>query len=228
MDRSLQKLLKKSEVIRQEQRENFQRLEEQLEKQRRNEDEVITVEITFHDTDTRLSLTGKLKQSEDCTATLEDVGRVICRVIKGDGVGKGYGSRHADIYRCISKGTLVQSFYGIAKLNGRQFAVMEDLQDNPTIAAAIKSNDQYEPLACIRFAYELAHTVAYLHSVGIVIKNISDTNVVVVKTEDGGGIRPRLMNLEQARRVSTKTFSVVGAQTRHDIDFRIDCRCNSI
>src|SRR5258708_2856203 len=54
----------------------------------------------------------------------------------------------------------------------------------------------------LRLAYELANTVAYLHSVGIIVKNISDTNVVVVKLEGGSRLQPRLTNLEQARRVS--------------------------
>jgi hypothetical protein len=199
---SLQELLTKSDDIAQQQRENFQRLEYQLEMQKQNKDEIVDVHISFRDGDPSLEITGQLDESDDCTATLQGIGRVICKQIKGDDIRSGWGSRHAEIYQCISIGTLVQSFYGIAELHGKRFAVMQDLRDDQTLAAAIESHDSYEPLAYIRFAYELANTVAYLHSVGIIVKNISDTNVVVVKLEGGSRLQPRLTNLEQARRVS--------------------------
>jgi serine/threonine protein kinase len=197
----LEELHAKYDDITQQNRENLRRLEYQLEKQAQNKDEIVAVRISFRDGDPRLEITGQLEES-DYTAVLQGCGRVICKEIRSDDIRSGWGSRHVEIYQCISIGTFVQSFYGIAELDGKCFAVMEDFRNDQTIAAAIESRDTYGPLACIRFAYELANTVAYLHSVGIIIKNISDTNVVVVKLEGGSRLQPRLTNLEQARRVS--------------------------
>jgi serine/threonine protein kinase len=198
----LEELHVKHDNIAHQHQENLRHLEYQLDKQKQNKDEVVTVDISFRDGDPRLEITGRLDESDDYAAILRGCGRVICQEIRSDDKQSGGGSRHVEIYHCISIGTFVQSFYGIAELDGKRFAVMQDIRNDQTIAAAIESRDAYDPLTCIRFAYELASTVAYLHSVGIIIKNISDTNVIVVKLEGGRRIQPRLTNLEQARRVS--------------------------
>lgn len=201
---NLEKLLTKSDRIAQQQIQNYKLLEKEIQQQ--DEDEIVAVQISFRRGDPRLKIIGK-ENSSDYSAVLQDVGPVICKEIKSDEIREGWGSRHAEIYRCISKGTLVQSFYGIAELDGIRYAVMEDLRNDQTLAAAIESHD-FEPLARIHFAYELANTVAYLHSVGIIIKNLSDINVVVIKL--GGRLQPRLANLEQARTVSNRDLPMIG------------------
>lgn len=111
------------------------------------------------------------------------------------------GSRHVEIYRRISVGALVQSFYGICERNGKKYAVVEDLRNEPTLAAAVKSNllPNDSPTR-LRIAYDLANTIAYFHSVGILIKSLSDETVVLRRLE-GGNLQPCLTNLETARMV---------------------------
>ena len=221
MRESLETLITKSDEIAQAQRANFHRLETHLKSQQQNADEVVAIRIAFRDGDPRLCITSQLEGSDDYRGMLEDVGPVICQEVKSDEVRGEWGSRHTEIYQCISNGTFVQAFYGVAEHRGKRFAVMQDLTGNKTLAAAIQSQTtSYQRLASLRFAYELAHAVAYLHSVGIVIKNLSDTNVVVIELE-GGRLQPCLTNLEQARRVRRAWLALT------EFDSPITTRCRS-
>ena len=125
------------------------------------------------------------------------------------------GSRHVEIYKRISVGALVQSFYGICERNGKKYAVMEDLRNQPTLAVAIESkllpNDGSTRM---RIAYDLANTIAYLHSVGIIIKSMSD-DTVVLRRLDGGTFQPCLTNLETARMVRIPSYDRWVITTRH-------------
>ena len=125
------------------------------------------------------------------------------------------GSRHVEVYKRISVGALVQSFYGICERNGKKYAVMEDLRNQPTLAVAIKSNllPNDSPTRT-RIAYDLANTLAYLHSVGIIIKSMSDDNVVLRKL-DGGNFQPCLTNLETARMVRVPSYNRQIIAARH-------------
>ena len=147
-----------------------------------------------------------LGESQNLLASLKDVGRVICKEIKNDGIMSGRSSRHDEIYQLISTSALVEVFYGIAELGGKRYAVMEDLRDDPTLAAMIDSNELNcnDSLTRLHLAYEVASAVAYLHSVDIIVKNISDVNIVLkrLRLKDGQRFRPCLTNLEKARRVS--------------------------
>ena len=69
------------------------------------------------------------------------------------------GSRHIEVYKHILVGALVQSFYGKCERNGKKYAVMEDLRNQPTLAVAIKSNllPNDSPTR-MRIAYDLAST----------------------------------------------------------------------
>ncbi len=161
------------------------------------------VDIRFPEGDPRLQPISHLDESQDLLASLKDVGRVICKEVKNDGIRTGRGSRHVEIYHLISTSTLVEVFYGIAELEGKRYAVMEDVRDDPTLAAMIDSTELNDPLTRLHLAYEVASAVAYLHSVGIVVKNISDVNIVLKRLEDRRRFRPCLTNLEEARKVSS-------------------------
>ena len=165
---------------------------------------------------------------------MKDVGRVICKEIKNDEIRSGRGgSRHVEIYQLISTRELVEVFYGIAELGGKRYAVMEDLRDDPTLTAAIidsKELNRDGPLSRLRLAYEVASAVAYLHSVDIVVKNISDVNIVLkrLRLEVGGRrFRPCLTNLEDARTVSgtDRTYIMMNTFSDCGIDFICVTRC---
>lgn len=173
---------------------------------RQNQLDVNPVEIEFPDGDPRLHDIHTLSDSMDLIAQLEEprVGRVVCKEVKNFAIKS---SRHVEIYRLISSGTHVQEFYGIAEFGAKRYAVLEYLQNDPTLAEGINSDaaELSSDLARLNVAYEIASTVAYLHSVGIVVKNISDVNIVLKKREDQRGLRPCLINLDAARKVSVQT-----------------------
>lgn len=156
------------------------------------------VKIDFPEGDERLEITP---DGPRFSGTFE--GRAIVLADVNDDemkIGRN-GSRHVEIYRRISVGALVQSFYGICERNGKKYAVMEDLRNEPTLAAAVKSNLlPNDTPTRLRIAYDLANTIAYFHSVGILIKSLSDETVVLRRLE-GGNLQPCLTNLETARMV---------------------------
>jgi serine/threonine protein kinase len=156
------------------------------------------VKVDFPESDERLKLTP---DGPGFSGTFKGRPIVLANVNEDEmKIGRS-GSRHVEVYKRISVGALVQSFYGICERNGKKYAVMEDLRNQPTLAVAIKSNllPNDSPTR-IRIAYDLANTIAYLHSVGIIIKSMSD-DTVVLRRLDGGKFQPCLTNLETARMV---------------------------
>ena len=100
------------------------------------------------------------------------------------------------------------------------------------LAAAIidpKELNRDGPLSRLRLAYEVASAVAYLHSVDIVVKNISDVNIVLkrLRLEDGRRFLPYLTNLEDARTVSgtDRTYIMMNTISDCGIDFICVTRC---
>jgi hypothetical protein len=204
----------------------------QLQAEQRQRQDEQPVNIRFPEGDPRLEQISHLDKSQDLPASLKDVGPVICKAIKNNEIRSGRGgSRHVEIYRLISTRELVEVFYGIAELGGKRYAVMEDLRDEPTLAAIIHSKelDRDVPLSRLRLAYEVASAVAYLHSVDIVVKNISDVNIVLKRLtpEDGRRFRPCLTNLEEARTVSgtDRTYSIYMNTFSSRSDCGIDFIC---
>jgi serine/threonine protein kinase len=203
---NLQELLTRADSTA-EQMNNVRRIGQLQAEQRQDEQ---STNIRFPEGDPRLQQTSQLGKSRNLLASLKDVGRVICKEIKNDGIRSL--TKHVEIYQLISNSALVEAFYGIAEVGGKRYAVMEDLQDNPTFATMIDSDELNGPLIRLHLAYEVASAVAYLHSVDIIIKNISDVNIVLKRLglEDGRRFRPCLTNLEKARKVSRTdwTYSI--------------------
>jgi hypothetical protein len=155
------------------------------------------VKIDFPENDSRLTIdeTANSGTFEGKAVVLVDVNEDQMKVGRS-------GSRHVEIYKRISVGTLVQSFYGICERKGKKFAVLEDLGQEPNLATTIRDNLlPTDGTSCLRIAYDLANTVAYFHSAGIVIKSLSDVTVVL-KTLEGGSTQPCLTNIETARTVT--------------------------
>lgn len=110
------------------------------------------------------------------------------------------GPRHVLIYAQISAQTLVHPFYGIAERFGRRWVVMKDLRRTQSLAAVIQDDKLPSSiLERLAIAYEVAKTIAYLHSVDILVKRLSDKNVLLAK--ENGAYVPYLTQLERARLV---------------------------
>jgi hypothetical protein len=134
------------------------------------------------------------------SGTFESKAVVLSEVNEDEMRFGGRGSRHVEIYKRISVGALVQSFYGICERNGTKYAVLEDLRNEPTLANAVEHCLLPDDSQRLRVAYDLANTMAYFHSVGILVKGLSDDTVVLRKLDDDK-FQPCLTNLETARTV---------------------------
>lgn len=105
-------------------------------------------------------------------------------------------TRMVEIYKCLSMGTLVQKFHGVLQKDDRLYYVMEHLGNASTLAALPSS---LTALQRIQLAHNLAVTVAYLHSAGLLVKVLSDSSIFL--SERNGELEPRVTNIEQARKV---------------------------
>jgi len=169
-----------------------------------NRTPAVKIDFPQHDERLKIDETGDSGTFEGKAIVLADVNEDQMKVGR-------HGSRHVEIYKRVSLGTLVQSFYGICEREGKKYAVLEDLRGQPTLATAIQHNllPNDNPACLLRIAYHLANTVAYFHSVGILIKSLSDVTVVL-RGLDGGStghghgqaIEPCLTNIETARTVT--------------------------
>ena len=162
------------------------------------------LEITFSQDDTRLSvieaggniLTGSLELG-DCGPT-----DVVGVPIQEDLMRFGEkGPRHVLIYGHLSASTLVHPFWGIAERFGHRWAIMKDLRQSPSLMDSIKAKSLPEaPLKRLQIVHDIVKTVAYLHSVKILLKRLSD-ETTVLWTDGQGMVTPYLTDLERARLV---------------------------
>lgn len=131
--------------------------------------------------------------------TLRGVGKVICTVIESS----QYTPKYLELYRNIQMGASVQVFYGILSAKNQYFAVMESLEDLPTLRqlCADKTIKNLNPLERLEIAHELGKTVAWFHRAEIQLKSLSDATVIIRKL-DSGQHRPVLIGLERSRMVS--------------------------
>jgi len=176
----------------------------ELRAEKTNHSPVSFLTIDFDEGDESLQSSGDVAAGVDSfSGTLNGRG-VICyhiELVAGKPTKKA--SRHLKIYEKITDRTSVHPFYGIAKRANRYWMVMQDLSGSPTIAKFL--SDETVELTYherVKIAYEISKTIAYLHSVGIVVKTISDDNFVLVRV--GDHLQPVLLNLYRARLVSRR------------------------
>jgi len=160
------------------------------------------MKINFPNDDRRL----KVEQDGEgfLNGTLDNM-KVICQPINTSEMKYGKAARIAYIYSMLAGNTLVHGYHGLAERNDRVWAVMDDLRDSKSIHSLIKDGVlPTDPKVRLMVAYDLSKTVAYLHSVQILIKNLSDKNVLLVQeeVEEGTAWKPILTDLDQARLVS--------------------------
>jgi hypothetical protein len=165
------------------------------------------LKVDFREGDSRLDV------AKNADGTLAGTLRgepVICLPVSTNQMESRIGPRHVMIYSKISADTLVHPFRGIAERERRPWAVMKDLRQAKSLALSLQNAEFQEIKDKLVIAFELAKTVAYLHSVEILIKNLTDRDVLLTKSEDRW--KPILTNLEKARYVSQRnTFSPLTA-----------------
>ncbi|KAL6231533.1 kinase-like domain-containing protein [Aspergillus navahoensis] len=130
---------------------------------------------------------------------------VVCEPIEENIMKYGeQGPRHVLIYSRISVNTLVHPFYGVAQRRGRYWAVMKDMRQSRSLSQAIQENQLPDTVReRLSIAHQIAVTVEYLHSVEILVKRLSDTNVLLCV--DHGNTTPYLTDLDQARLFKERT-----------------------
>jgi hypothetical protein len=168
------------------------------------------LEVDFSESDSRLSVTkdddnilyGSLELA-DATTT-----KVVCEPVKEDLMRYGEkGPRHVLIYAKLSANTLVHPFYGIAQRFNQRYTVMKDLRECPTLGIAIRDGHLPQPvLERLGIAYDIAKTMEYLHSVEVLVKRLSDKNVLL--SLENSTMTPYLTDLDRARLVSIPSFLV--------------------
>jgi len=104
-------------------------------------------------------------------------------------------------YSRLSISLHVQRFFGIFTDSTGDYAVMEDLTRAHRLQDALKdvrfvSSSSRQKL---RLCYEIANTVAFLHSVELVVKVISDSSIYIVYKDTE--MLPIFSDLESARSV---------------------------
>jgi len=110
-------------------------------------------------------------------------------------------------YSCLSASLHVQRFFGVYRDNTGQYAVMEDLQRE---LGVFTLKDAFREIGFtssssqrrLRLCYEIANTVAYLHSVNLVVKVISECSIFIRFKKNE--MLPIFSNLESARSVKSK------------------------
>lgn len=116
------------------------------------------------------------------------------------GVYGDKGPRQVKIYKKIAANTSVHPFYGIARASGQNWALFKDLRHSPSLGKVISQDEfQDDMVARLAIAHEVALTVEYLHSIEILVKRLSDKNVILVM--EGNVWKPCLIDIERARLV---------------------------
>lgn len=139
---------------------------------------------------------------DDLIGSLPDGTRVICKNLPQDRAGIERSiPRPAMIYSRLAQGSNVQNYFGILERQGRYYAVMEDVQELPTLDRWLAEHGVPDRLSALTVAYEISSTVAYFHSVQLLVKTISDQKIVLKTT--GETTVPLFTEVERARIVSS-------------------------
>lgn len=129
---------------------------------------------------------------------LENAGAVICYPVLQSSTAK----ENLDVYRNIQEGAFVQRFYGTLKASDKFYAVMEDLSDEPTLNRYCQNRWASTTLfERAKLASDLAKTMAWYHKAQLLLKSVSDLNVVLKKLPSAV-MHPILTKLENVRNVS--------------------------
>ena len=111
----------------------------------------------------------------------------------------------AKSYSLLAAETQVQGYFGILEQKDRYYNVWEDLSDLPNLYKWLRVNGIPNKLTALRVAYEISSTIAYFHSVQVLLKALSD-ETVMVRNKEGAAV-PVLTGVERARMVRRLEFT---------------------
>ena len=116
-------------------------------------------------------------------------------------------SRIVKIYQMIAEVAppkMMQKLYGIFEQEGTEFLIMESGHSHQTLLDFVQSKavqDLTMPQK-LSFCYDLVSLISILHDLDLVVKSITDVNILVQRPE-GENPRPKLINLQYIRRVNS-------------------------
>ncbi|KAH8924291.1 kinase-like protein [Atractiella rhizophila] len=118
----------------------------------------------------------------------------------------GRGPRHVRIYSEISSAnTVIERFHGLAEPEaGKYYMVMEDLRSAKSLGDSLGGTQLGDVKDRLQIAYELSKAIAFLHSVRILVRSLSDDTVKLV--ERNKEWKPVLTKLEEARLLMEDTL----------------------
>ena len=116
-------------------------------------------------------------------------------------------SRIIKIYQMIAEvapTNMMQKFYGVFEREGREFLIMESGRSDQTLLDFVQSKavqDLTMPQK-LSFCYDLVSLISILHDLDLVVKTITDVNILVHRPK-GENPRPKLINFQYIRRVNS-------------------------
>ena len=130
---------------------------------------------------------------------------MVCRVLQQSRPDlEQWIPKPAKIYSLLAAETQVQGYFGILEQKDRYYNVWEDLSDLPNLYQWLRVNGIPNRLTALRVAYEISSTVAYFHSVQVLLKALNDETIMIRKKE--GAAVPVLTGVERARMVRRLEF----------------------
>lgn len=152
----------------------------------------------FSEYDRRINILQDVGGQLRCN--LSEIGPIVCYEMDESELG-AWPKLHKiiQVYSRISERVQVQGFYGILQKGPNKYAMLEDISSEPTLASAIASSALPSISVRLRMAYDIASTMAYLHQVGMLLKCLSDTTVILKMKN--GEVQAMITNLESARLV---------------------------
>ena len=137
----------------------------------------------------------------DLLGSLHDGRGVICKLLHQSRAElEQWMPKPAKIYGLLAEETQVQAYFGILEQEGHYYSIWEDLSDEPSLYRWLKDDGIPDRLTALRVAYEISSTMAYFHSVQILLKTLS-CETVIVRGKNDAAI-PVLTEIERARMVS--------------------------
>ena len=105
----------------------------------------------------------------------------------------------AKSYSLLAAETQVQGYFGILEQKDRYYNVWEDLSDLPNLYQWLRGNGILNKLTVLRVVYETSATMAYFHSVHVLLKTLNE-EAIMIRNKEGAAV-PVLTGVERARMV---------------------------
>ena len=116
-------------------------------------------------------------------------------------------SRIIKIYQMIADAApanVMQEFYGVFEREGTEFLIMESGRSNQKLVEFVQSKAVRDLTMSqkLSFCYDLASLISILHDLDLVVKSITDVNILIQRPK-GENPRPKLINFQYIRSVNS-------------------------